>query len=110
MFVSMLLAVALGGSVLTPDHTPVASAKVTLSGNNLQLARMTGPDGSFRFTNLAVGTYELFTETKDGAARLRVDLGSSDAAVTMTLLHTVALVQTSVPPALHGSGSDTTLN
>ncbi len=106
----MLFAVALGGSVFTPDHTPVASAKVTLSGNNLQLEKTSGPDGSFRFTNLTVGTYELFTETKDGAARLRVDLGSSDAAVTMTLLRTVAVVQTNVPPALHGSGSDTTLN
>jgi hypothetical protein len=110
MFVSMLLAVALGGSVLAPDHTPVASVKVTLSGNNLQLEKTTGGDGRFQFTNLSVGTYELFTETKEGASRLRVDLGSSDATVTMTLLKTVALVQTSVPPALRGSGSDTTIN
>src|SRR5580692_4299045 len=109
MFVSMLFAVALGGSVLTPDHTPVASATVTLTGNNLQLARTTGPDGSFRFTNLGIGTYELFTQTSTGAARLRVDLGSTDASVTMTLLKTVALVQSNVPPPLHGSGSDTTI-
>ena len=110
MLASLLLSVALSGSVLTPRGAPVPLARVTLTGNNLQLERSTAADGSFRFAGLAIGTYDVLSETKDGAAHLRVDLGSNDAAITMTLLRTVALVQTNSGVALHGSGSDTTFN
>ena len=103
-------ATSLSGVVYSETHTLVAGAHVTLEGNNLSLVQSTDSAGRFTFGGLNVGTYHVLAETKTGAARADVELGSGDAHVTLTLLHTVALVKTSTLPPTHGSGTDVTIN
>lgn len=103
-------ATSLAGVVYSETHELVAGASVTVEGNNLVLKALTDSAGRFAFAGLNVGTYSVLAETKNGAARLEVDLGSGGANVALTLLHTVALVRTSTLPPTHGSGTDLTIN
>ncbi|MEO9170234.1 MAG: TonB-dependent receptor [Candidatus Baltobacteraceae bacterium] len=105
-----LAANSLSGVVYTETHALAAGAAVTLTGNNVTLRQIADSSGRFTFGALGVGSYEILAETKTGAARARIDLGTSDASVKLTLLHTVALVKTSTLPPVHGSGTDLTMN
>lgn len=107
---ALVLAVSLWGGVYTDKQVPVGDAGVTLTGNNLTLHQRTDASGQFVFSGLNVGTYQVFVETTAGAARESVDLGSSGARITLTLLNKVAEVRTSTLPPAHGSGTDLTLN
>ncbi len=108
--VPTLAATSISGVVYSESHTLVAGAAVTLTGNNLTLHRNTDAAGRFFFGGLNVGTYQLTAETKGGSAVAVVDLGSTEAAIPMTLLRTVAVVRTSTLPPVHGSGTDITIN
>lgn len=105
-----LAANSLSGVLYTETHALAAGAAVTLTGNNVTLRQIADSSGRFTFGALGVGSYEILAETKTGAARARIDLGTSDASVKLTLLHTVALVKTSTLPPVHGSGTDLTMN
>lgn len=47
--------------VVSDDGTPLSGVKVTVtrSGDNREASAVTGPDGTYSFTNLAPGDYEL---------------------------------------------------
>jgi hypothetical protein len=117
----LILATAQGASaqtagiagVVTFEGQPVARAVVSLSGNNLRIKVETDRAGRFTFAALPVGTYEIAVSTAAGSGGVRVDLGSSDIAVTIGLspLREIAQSSTNVGgPVARRSGTDVVLN
>ncbi len=107
---AFILAATLSGGVYSDAHLPVGSADVQLTGNNVTMHQRTDASGQFVFSGLNVGTYQVFVETTGGAARQVVDLASTGARITLTLLSKVAQVRTSSLPPTRGSGTDLTVN
>jgi hypothetical protein len=101
----------LAGTV-TAKGVPVARLAVTASGNNLTASAMTDAKGHFAFPPLPLGTYEVAAINGGLQARIRVDLGSSGANVSLVLsdLKEIGAVEVSAGSTLHGSGSDAVLN
>jgi TonB dependent receptor/Carboxypeptidase regulatory-like domain len=101
----------LSGTV-TAKGAPVAHLAVTASGNNLTAAATTDATGHFAFPPLPLGTYELDATNGGLQARVRVDLGSGGANVSLVLsdLKEIGAVEVNAASTLHGSGSDVVLN
>lgn len=98
------------GRVLDPAHRPAAGATVTLEGGGRRRSSRTGADGTFTFSGLVPGSYQLTAAARGGEAAAVVDLAASGASVTLQLLATVGQVTTAGLPPLHGSGTDVTVN
>ena len=100
----------LSGTVTDSAGTPVSSAVVTLTGNNLVLHTRTDGSGHFAFASLDPASYQLAAQAAPGIATMRVDLSSSGAAVTLQLLKTISSSRTVGLPPTRGSGTDLTLS
>jgi outer membrane receptor protein involved in Fe transport len=102
---------SIAGTV-TSQGKPVASATVTLSGNNLTLRTTTGTTGSFRFNALAIGTYVVSVPGPNGPVSTQVDLTSSGAVVTLDTspIQQIGRVAVTSTRATHASGTDVVIN
>ncbi|MBV8531592.1 MAG: TonB-dependent receptor [Candidatus Eremiobacteraeota bacterium] len=100
----------LGGTV-TESGRPVAHVTVTASGNNRTLRTSTDARGHFAFPPLAVGTYVIEVAAGDRRGRVRVELGSGGATISVPLeLGEIAHTIVSRSQVVRGSGSDVVLN
>jgi carboxypeptidase family protein/TonB-dependent receptor-like protein len=101
----------LSGTV-TSSGQPLTAAGVTVSGSNLILRGKTDAQGSFRFTSVPIGTYNVDVSAPEGSASLRVDLVSAGANVTISVSKIKEIGRTSVTarPSVRGSGTDLSLN
>lgn len=96
---------------VTSAGQPLPNAAVVATGNNLTVTATTDGQGRFRFPPLSLGTYELRVDSGNLHGRLRVDLGSSGADVTISLaLAEIGHVAVSRTNLTRGSGSDVVLN
>lgn len=94
------------------EGAPAARVEVVASGNDVTVRTLTNANGRFSFPPLALGTYNVEAHRGDLRARLRVDLGSDGAVVTLSLTPLKQIGQVTVSRSLpiRGSGSDVTLN
>jgi outer membrane receptor protein involved in Fe transport len=99
--------------VVTRDGAAVPAATVTASGNNVIQRTTSDTRGRFQFAALGLGTYDVSASAGDRSAKVRVDLGSSGASITLALVPSLTQIGSVVvvrSPSTRGSGSDTTLN
>ncbi len=100
----------LTGEVLAGGK-PVAGAVVVASGNNASYKTVTDALGDFAFATLLGGTYVVTASGPPGSASIRVDLGQSGAAITLTLQpREIASVTSYRAQTARGAGTDLTLN
>ncbi len=101
----------LSGTV-SADGARAGRVEVTASGNNITVRTLTDANGRFSFPPLALGTYDVEAHRGDLRGRLRVDLSSDGAIVTLSLTPPKQIAQVTVSRtlAMRGSGSDVTLN
>ena len=101
---------ALSGTVVA-DAKPVASAAVSITGDNLERATRTDPQGRFSFAGLSPGGYIVAATAPQGSATMRVELAAVGADVTLQLtakqLGTVTVTRSST---VRKAGTDVTLN
>ncbi|HWT05724.1 MAG TPA: TonB-dependent receptor [Xanthomonadales bacterium] len=97
---------------ITNAGQPLPGAGVTITGSNLTLRSKTDAQGTFRFTAVPVGTYNIDVTAAEGSASLRVDLVSGGANVTISVSKIKEIGRTSVTarPPVRGSGTDLNLN
>ncbi len=74
----------LSGTVVLDDK-PVAGALVTVTGNNLRQTTQTDERGRFAFSNLSQGAYMVEASATGGSAKIRVDMATVGADVTLRL-------------------------
>lgn len=114
ILVSAVFAGALTGTVVGSDGKPAALATVTARGQNVSLSTRTDARGRFAFSTLASGEYDLLASKGDLRAHARVELTTSGADVSLTLMRLTTIHQTVVvrpaTPPVRGSGTDLTLN
>ncbi len=105
-------AVAYLTGTVTSGGAAIANATVTAAGNNVVVRRTTDASGRFTFASLAPGTYDVSAEANGLTARLRVELGSTGATVSLALsnLREIGRVAVARSATVHGSGSDVILN
>lgn len=94
------------------NGAPAPGVDVTAAGGNVTLRVLTDSKGRFRFPPLPLGSYEIEAKKSDLRARLRIDLGSDGASLTLSLTHLRQIGEVTVSRSLpvRGSGSDVTLN
>ncbi len=100
----------LSGTV-TAGGAPAADADVTAAGGNVTVHAHTDARGRFSIVAVPIGSYDVDVSGAGGTARLRVDVGSAGADVSIALTPVAQIGRTSVnthPPA-HGSGTDLNL-
>ena len=101
---------SLSGTVLSAGH-PVEGAAVTAAGNNVVVRTTTGARGRFAFASLQPGTYELTANANGLRAKLRVEVASGGATVTLTLgIAEIGAVAVARSAPVRGAGTDTTLD
>jgi TonB dependent receptor/Carboxypeptidase regulatory-like domain/TonB-dependent Receptor Plug Domain len=94
---------------VTSQGKPVASAPVSLTGNNLTLRTTTGATGAFAFSALSIGSYVVSVPGPNGPVTTTVDLTSAGATVTLDTspIREIGRVSVTSARAVRSAGTDT---
>ncbi|MFN2461002.1 MAG: TonB-dependent receptor domain-containing protein [Candidatus Velthaea sp.] len=98
---------------LTAGGRPVAGVVVHLSGNNVNAAATSGPEGRFTFATLPVGRYTLVASQGNLSATTTVDLTSAGDTVALALAPIQEIGRTAISSRAavqRRGGTDVTLN